>query len=1489
MTMIMDSKSERTRLCALVTPKQITPTLSVIIPTLNEAQNIGKLLYHLHMTMQKAEITYEAIIVDDHSSDNTIAVAERTASAQNMPVRVLLKQGKPGKTYSLMEGMDIARHEAMATLDGDLQYPPESLPEMLDTLRRADIVVADRRATYRQASLSRGRFSHIFNVAIGRGLLALDTDVQSGMKVFRREVYDTSLLRPGPWSFDLELLTTAQQNGYRIANVPIEMHMREGGQSKVRVLRLAVELAMRAMAVRLHLATHTPEEDAVELAKQRPTSIPGINSSPDLVAEQVRAYERWLALDTADHAYTRAYQEAYAEEAHEIVTRGRSKQIFRPFAPHRAEFSAITTFRPGQIAVLVATISLWLMLLYRFGLSVVTATIGVVTALYLFDLGVTMMISLRTLQRHPVTPIDDQVARGIRNDYWPSYTILCPLYHEAEVASQFAQAMRLLDYPVDRLQVLMLTEEDDHETRDALLRMRLPQHFEVVTVPDGSPRTKPRACNYGLTIATGDFVVIFDAEDIPDPLQLKKAVLTFAQHDESLACAQASLTFYNPTQNLLTRWFTSEYSLWFGLTLPALQRMKTFLPLGGTSNHFRTHILREVGGWDPFNVTEDCDLGVRLAEYGYRTAMVDSTTYEEANPNVRNWLRQRSRWIKGYMQTYLVYMRNPWSYVRSGRLNELFWLQIIVGGRPLTQLINPVLWAMLLVYIVFNKWVTPIYHILYPAPIFYAAVLCLVFGNFFYVYSYLIGCLSRRQYLLTFWSLFIPIYWALMSVASYIALYQLITRPFYWEKTKHGLHLTKRTRWPLLSALSRGITPPPRKRSLTSPTAPRSHGWRVRSASSNQSSRRWVPLFVRATLDYIGHEVMVTRREISRSGRQHADLSPTITLPVAPVVDMFSTVSLPAILAKSTGHEHTRAMDQSTGYLVALRPVTPKITSHISRRRPSFVWLRDGWLLATLLTSIAASVAACIYYFIHGDTLIFSDAESHMRMARMPFDAVTTGMAQLGAGWLPMPHILMWPFITNDYLWSSGLAGAFVGMAAFVVAAFYTYRIAYLLTGSGAAAYVGTLVLVLNPNLLYLQSTPMSEPVLIAVIAATIFYVTLWTKTDQIQHLLLAAASALLANLTRYEGWTLFIALILIVVMVNAYKQRSVRRIIGEALLFATPGGFGIGMWVLWNYLVTGNPLFFENGPFSAQSQQAGFLRQGQLPTYHNITLVLLTYGADVLEFVGPVLVTLALVGAVLYTKRTWRRPEAIAALGLTAPLALYLVSLYSGQTVIYVPPISVHVANNLFNVRYATSALLPVAVFVATLVGNSRLLQVGAIALILGQAALTSAGGIIALQDGQHGLSCLRFSQSDIYLAEHYNGGRILDDIYVNSAAFDALDIHYSNVVNVGSYKIWQAALMNPGEYVDWVIVSPGDAVSKSLNVKSPQFASQFELVQVDASHDQIFHKRGLAPLPNRPAPIRLMQRYAQCNPEYVIPAASKASTIGAPTAREYRRVRWA
>jgi cellulose synthase/poly-beta-1,6-N-acetylglucosamine synthase-like glycosyltransferase len=451
------------------------------------------------------------------------------------------------------------------------------------------------------------------------------------------------------------------------------------------------------------------------------------------------------------------------------------------------EYDARVTVTPWQrrllviLAILVGAVFLAAAFGFTGGLLVL---VGLVTALYLIDLlfcAYLVTSSMRQTNRHPRSKPHDRKA-------WPTFTVLCPMYQETAVLPQLVDALTRLDYPADSLQVLLLLEEDDVEGIQFARRMNLPSTFEVVVVSDGQPKTKPKACNYGLQVARGEYVVIFDAEDVPERDQLKKAVLGFEELPHKVACLQAPLNFYNPRQNVLTRLFTAEYSLWFDLILEGLQRLNGPIPLGGTSNHFRTEVLRGLGGWDPYNVTEDADLGIRLYKQGFRTGMLDSTTYEEANANVRNWIRQRSRWIKGYLQTLLVHTRGGWDLPRTRDPNFLTFL-LIVGAKALVNYINPLMWALTLSYFLLRNAIGKGIESLYPAPIFYTAVVTLVFGNLLFLYTFLLGSARRGNHDLIKYGLLAPFYWLMMSVAAAKALGQLIGRPHYWEKTVHGLHL----------------------------------------------------------------------------------------------------------------------------------------------------------------------------------------------------------------------------------------------------------------------------------------------------------------------------------------------------------------------------------------------------------------------------------------------------------------------------------------------------------------------------------------------------------------------------------------------------------------------------------------------------------------------------------------------------------------------------
>lgn len=368
----------------------------------------------------------------------------------------------------------------------------------------------------------------------------------------------------------------------------------------------------------------------------------------------------------------------------------------------------------------------------------------------------------------------------------PVYTVLVPVFREANVVGDLVEHLGRLDYPQEKLEILLLLEEDDEETIAAARAARPPAMVKFVIVPRGKPQTKPRACNLGLVFARGEFLVIYDAEDIPEPGQLREAVSAFRNSGPELACVQARLNYYNAHENLLTRMFTLEYSWWFDYMLPGLDRLRLPIPLGGTSNHFRTRVLRELGGWDAWNVTEDADLGLRANAKGYTVGVIESTTFEEACGRYRPWVKQRTRWIKGYMQTALVHSRQPLRSLAAAGPRGALGLGLLVAGTPLTFLAAPVMWAITVLSFAPWLWGAGTADLL-PGPFELLALVNLVVGNLFMIALNALAVGRRRILGLLPFALLNPVYWILHSIAAWRALTQLVFNPFVWEKTPHGL------------------------------------------------------------------------------------------------------------------------------------------------------------------------------------------------------------------------------------------------------------------------------------------------------------------------------------------------------------------------------------------------------------------------------------------------------------------------------------------------------------------------------------------------------------------------------------------------------------------------------------------------------------------------------------------------------------------------------
>ncbi|MEU4840798.1 glycosyltransferase [Nocardia testacea] len=450
----------------------------------------------------------------------------------------------------------------------------------------------------------------------------------------------------------------------------------------------------------------------------------------------------------------------------------------------RPEVSAATVVVPWQRRFLIGVlVTLVAGAVFARTPTLVTLTV-VCTAAYVWTLVDRLILFFRGLDGRSIITVDAADAAAVPDAALPTYTILVPAFREPEVIATVIANLAAFHYPADKMEILLLLEADDEETLGAARAAAAPPSLRIIEVPPAQPRTKPKACNFGLHFATGDLVTIYDAEDRPDPLQLRRAAVAFERLPADTACVQARLAFHNGSQNLLTAWFTADYALWFGFVLPGLMRGDAPIPLGGTSNHLRRAILDEIGAWDPFNVTEDADLGVRIAESGYRTAVLDSVTWEEANSDPVNWIRQRSRWYKGYLQTWLVHMRRPVRLWRMLGPAGFARFTTLLAGTPLIASLNMVFWLITL------AWLLGQPHAVqeqFPAYVYFPALFCLVFGNSAVLYMNLVACRESRLTVLLLAALTTPLYWLLMSVAAIKGTYQLIRKPSYWEKTFHGL------------------------------------------------------------------------------------------------------------------------------------------------------------------------------------------------------------------------------------------------------------------------------------------------------------------------------------------------------------------------------------------------------------------------------------------------------------------------------------------------------------------------------------------------------------------------------------------------------------------------------------------------------------------------------------------------------------------------------
>ncbi len=407
--------------------------------------------------------------------------------------------------------------------------------------------------------------------------------------------------------------------------------------------------------------------------------------------------------------------------------------------------------------------------------------LAILTLLLVAGLKISALVTQVTASLHRPRPA--LATRDITRLKLPKVSVIVPLFHETEIVGALLRRLSRISYPKALLEVVLVLEQRDEVTRDTLERTDLPVWMRVLEVPDsGGVTTKPRALNYALDFCRGEIVGVWDAEDAPAPDQIEQVVARFDAAPPEVVCLQGILDFYNPRSNWLSRCFTIEYASWWRVLLPGIARMGLVIPLGGTTLFFRRAALEELGGWDAHNVTEDADLGVRLARFGYRTELIDTVTHEEANCRVWPWIRQRSRWLKGFMVTWLVHMRRPRQLLRDLGWRRFLGFQAFFVGTVAQFLLAPLLWSFWALPLGFSHPLIPVLG----SFVAWALSLLLILVEIGNVVIGLIAVSGRDHRFLTVWVPTLMLYFPMGALAAYKALAELLHDPYFWDKTQHG-------------------------------------------------------------------------------------------------------------------------------------------------------------------------------------------------------------------------------------------------------------------------------------------------------------------------------------------------------------------------------------------------------------------------------------------------------------------------------------------------------------------------------------------------------------------------------------------------------------------------------------------------------------------------------------------------------------------------------
>lgn len=496
--------------------------------------------------------------------------------------------------------------------------------------------------------------------------------------------------------------------------------------------------------------------------------------------------------------------------------------------------------------------------------------------------------------------------------------------------------------------------------------------------------------------------------------------------------------------------------------------------------------------------------------------------------------------------------------------------------------------------------------------------------------------------------------------------------------------------------------------------------------------------------------------------------------------------------------------------------------------------------LATVICATAISFFSFLYYYSKNYVLLYDDAASHLNIAKRVIGGLRPGFGQFGAVWLPLQHFLMLPFIWNDFLWHSGIAGSIVSMISYIITVLFSYKTAKLFTKSSLGGIVSAIVIASNLNFIYMQTTPLSEPLMLAVVSVCLYFLLSWSHTDSIPQLIAAAFFALLASMTRYEGWFLVVFSSIYVFFIY-FKKESYQKAESATILFCSLAFFGIGLWIVFSWILMGTPMYFLTGPFSAHAQQNVIAKASGLPTKHNIPLSFLVYWWDIIDIIGLPVVIISIIFFIItiFKKENWKK---LGYLLTVASLPLLIIfTLVVGITVVYVPQVPTHhVQGELFNVRYGLMAL-PFIAFCSSLLVRKRVwLAIPIIFVTLVQQFyFLHTNSILTITDGVLGASAMRFSQSDMsfFQALHKTCNKKL--ILMTQVSKDPVlfktEIEMKYFITEAAFGYWQTSLKDPTKYAYCVVMGPHDSSKDTIRtalIHNKKFLENYTLAFKNASY---------------------------------------------------------